>query len=93
MFDACSHFCKLNSLETMDRSTLEKLILAKLPLPEDCRKAIKSFIPLNPPTPTAALISQLDFYRRDDWKEGGPALDVGGPGVRISGEYGRLRSS
>ena len=75
----------------MDRSTLEKLILSKLPLPEDCRQAIKRFLPLNPPTPTAALISQLEFDRQADRYEGGPALNVGGPGVRIPGDdYGRL---
>ena len=47
----------------MDRSTLQKLILAKLPLPADFCEAIKDFFPLNPPTPTAALISQLVFQR------------------------------
>ena len=47
----------------MDRSTLQKLILVKLPLPSDFCEAIKDFFPLNPPTPTAALISQLIFER------------------------------
>ena len=43
----------------MDRSTLEKLILAKLPLPADFCHTIKCFFPLNPPTPTAQLMKAV----------------------------------
>ena len=43
----------------MDRSTLEKLILAKLPLPADFCHTIKNFFPLNPPTPTAQLMKAV----------------------------------
>ena len=43
----------------MDRSTLDKLILAKLPLPADFCHAIKDFFPLNPPTPTAQLMKAM----------------------------------
>ena len=48
----------------MDRSTLEKLILAKLPLPADFCQGIKDFFPLNPPTPSAVAISQLKFQEQ-----------------------------
>ena len=45
----------------MDRSTLEKLILAKLHLSADCLQLIKSYLPLNPPTPTARLMKQVSI--------------------------------
>ena len=45
----------------MDRSTLEKLILEKLPLPDDFRQAIKGFLPLNPATPTALLMKAVEI--------------------------------
>ena len=44
----------------MDRSTLQKLILAKLPLPADFCEAMKAFFPLNPPTPTALLMKAVE---------------------------------
>ena len=73
----------------MDRSTLEKLILAKLPLPADCIQAIKQFLPLNPPTPTAALISQLKFSRC----KGTEMIIIKGSGVRAAVKYGRIGHS
>ena len=50
----------------MDRSTLEKLILEKLPLPDDFRQAIKGFLPLNPPTPTARLMKAVEVEYWDN---------------------------
>ena len=44
------------------RSTL-LLVLSKTTLPQDCVNVLVSFMPLNPPTPTAQLIKQLRFKR------------------------------
>ena len=77
----------------MDRSTLEKLILAKLPLPADFCQAVKDFFPLNPPTPTAALISQLKFDRYfSTMVVSGrypSTMVVSGPDVRVTWIYQR----
>ena len=73
----------------MDRSTLQKLILAKLPLPADFCEAIKDFFPLNPPTPTAALISQLVFHCPFRGMSFG-CVKVEGRGIRVRDKYGGL---
>jgi len=70
----------------MDRSTLEKLILANLHLPVDCCQMIKRCLPLNPPTPTAALISQLKFGRC----EVSGMMTIKGSGIRVVTNYGRI---
>ena len=78
----------------MDRSTLEKLILAKLPSPADFCHAIKCFFPLNPPTPTAQLMKAVCVtynQRRGNVIEGRcySTTFVNGTGLRVYELSGR----
>ena len=47
----------------MDRPVLEKLILAKLPLPPDADRVIKKFLQV--PTPTARLMNRVSVSHHD----------------------------
>ena len=79
----------------MNRSTLEKLILAKLHLPVDCCQMIKRCLPLNPPTPTAQLMKEVCVkYNQEDghiigYTRFSGATFVNGSGLRIYQLIGR----